>query len=90
MAFIGTVVLQYAPRRCKVVHMKEGLSDTIRTPGRRLSESTRVSVTFPAEHYRRMNEKAEREGLSTACVVRRAVEEYLARESSSLKRGKKR
>ncbi len=73
-----------------VVHMEEGLSDTVRTPGRRLSESTRISVTFPSEHYRRMNEMAEREDLSTACVVRRAVKEYLARESSSLKRRKER
>lgn len=70
--------------------MEEGLSETVRTPGRRLGESTRVSVTFPAAHYNRLNEMAEREGLSTACVVRWAVKEYLSRESSSLKQRKKR
>jgi metal-responsive CopG/Arc/MetJ family transcriptional regulator len=68
--------------------MEGGPSKSVRTPGRRLGESNRVSVTFPADHYRRLNEIAEQEGVSTAGVVRWAVREYLARASAAKKRKK--
>jgi len=45
------------------------------------SQSRRVSVTFPADHYAELGRIAERKRVSVAWVVRDAVEKYLAAEA---------
>jgi metal-responsive CopG/Arc/MetJ family transcriptional regulator len=42
--------------------------------------TTRVSVTFPAEHYAEMERIAKEKRVSIAWVVREAVQKYLERE----------
>jgi predicted DNA-binding protein len=56
-------------------------------------ESSRVSVTFPSEHYAKLQNIAKRNKVSVAWVVRDAVELYLSsgeeeEAESKVQRGK--
>jgi predicted DNA-binding protein len=43
---------------------------------------TRVSITFPAEHYTALERIAKKKRVSTAWVVREAVQKYLEPEAT--------
>lgn len=46
-------------------------------------EKTRVSVTFPTEYYKRLQQVADKKRVSVAWVVRDAVEKYLRLNKSA-------
>lgn len=56
------------------------MSKTRNKPTEKDRETTRVSVTFPVEHYEKLESLAEENKVSIAWVVRDAVEQYLSNE----------